>query len=123
MGLAPGGSERASPRASPAHSARSAPAGTFAGLSAAGGAEREPERRCSSCVRRIRAAQGTGPQRPDWTETVLSALRRPRLSRPQLEKQRRPRTFLRSQGRTTAVLQSMPAVAPGGAMELGLPEA
>lgn len=23
-----------------------------------------------------------GPQRPDWTETVLSALRRPRLSRP-----------------------------------------
>lgn len=82
MGLAPGGSERASPRASPAHSARSAPAGTFAGLSAAGGAEREPERRCSRCVRRIRAAQGTGPQRPDWTETVLSALRRPRLSRP-----------------------------------------
>lgn len=42
---------------------------------------------------------------------------------PQLEKQRRPRTFLRSQGRTTAVLQSMHAGAPGGVMELGLPEA
>lgn len=80
MGLAPGGSERASPRASPAHSARSAPAGTIAGPSAAGGAEREQERRCSRCVQRTRAAQGAGPQRLDWTETLLSALRRPRLS-------------------------------------------
>lgn len=83
MGLAPGGSERASPRASPAHSARSAPAGTVAGPSAAGGAEPKRGRRCSRRLPRTRAAQGAGPQRPDWTDTVLSALRRPRLSRPQ----------------------------------------
>lgn len=82
MGLAPGGSERASPRASPAHSARSAPAGIVAGPSAAGGAEREPGRWCSRRLPRTRAAQGAGPQRPDWTDTVLSALRRPRLSPP-----------------------------------------
>lgn len=129
MGLEPGGSERASPRASPAHSARSAPAGTVVGPSVAGGAEGEPGRRGTGAVT---VCRGPGLHRElgrnvQTGRTLLSALRRPRLSRPRararhLEKQRSQRTFLRSQGRTTPVLQSVHTVAPRGAMEPGLPE-
>lgn len=51
-GTSAGGSERASPRASPAHSAPSAPAGTGAAAWAAGGGEREPELGSSRSARR-----------------------------------------------------------------------
>lgn len=81
MGPARGGSERASPRAPPAHSARSAPAGTGAAASAAA-ASGSPNSGPAAARGGARAVPGAGRRRPDRTETLLSALRRPRLPRP-----------------------------------------
>lgn len=65
VGPARGERERVSPRASPAHSARSAPAGTGAAAPAAGGDKREPQlcssrsaRRSSGCARSWAATSG-----------------------------------------------------------------
>lgn len=131
VGLARGGSERGSPRASPAHSARSAPAGT-GGL--------------GSRRRRVGAHTLVQPQRaeepglcPELGGNVRTG---PRLRlahcgdlafsgrerAPQLEKRRGPRTFLLSEGRPAGrpvprLLSGTPRRrGPRRAMEPGLQE-
>ena len=83
MGPARGGSERGSPRALPAHSARSAPAGTGAAASPVAAARRRSPKSGPAAARGgARAVPRAGRRRPDSPETPLSALRRPRLPRP-----------------------------------------